>query len=84
MIRAGQRAVLTCVDPHKVARDLVGRAFDEDLLAALPADVDPCAENGEFHTFVWDSPGFCEPIAFRVKETVERGGFVYADVVELD
>ena len=81
MIDAGIRAVLTCVDPQQVASELAGRAFDADLLAALPSSADPCGENGEFHTFVWDAPGFSSPITVEVGEIVTRDGFVFADVV---
>jgi len=80
MLAAGVRAVLTCVDPAKVPAELAGRAWDDDLLAELPEGVDPCGENGEFHTFVWDAPGFREPIAVEPGPIVERDGFVFADV----
>jgi diphthamide synthase (EF-2-diphthine--ammonia ligase) len=81
MIHVGIRAVLTCVDPRVLSADFVGRAFDSDLLADLPAGVDPCGERGEFHTFVWDAPGFSAPIPIELGETVERDGFVFRDVV---
>lgn len=80
MLDAGIRAVITCVDPAQMPGELAGRAFDARLLADLPADVDPCGENGEFHTFVWDGPGFASPIDIEVGEVVERDGFVYCDV----
>jgi len=81
MIAAGVRAVLTCVDPSKVSREFAGREFDADLLLALPPDADPCGENGEFHTFAYAGPGFSAPLPVRVGETVERGGFVFTDVL---
>ncbi len=81
MIAAGVKARLTCVDPRKLAREFAGRDFDRELLAALPADVDPCGENGEFHSFVYASPAFSSPIAVRAGEVVERDGFVFADVL---
>jgi uncharacterized protein (TIGR00290 family) len=81
MLDAGVRAVLTCVDPARVPAQLVGRPWDEQLLADLPAGADPCGENGEFHTFVWDGPGFAAPIPIELGEVVERGGFVYRDVL---
>ncbi|HEY8039943.1 MAG TPA: hypothetical protein VIF15_09130 [Polyangiaceae bacterium] len=81
MIASGLRAVLTCVDPRKVPAAFAGRAFDAALLAELPAGVDPCGENGEFHTFVHAGPPLREAIAVRAGEVVERDGFVFADVV---
>ena len=80
MIAGGVRAILTCVDPHQLPASFAGRAFDESLLAELPEGVDPCGERGEFHTFVWDGPGFSSPIDVEVGEIVERDGFVFADV----
>lgn len=80
MIAAGQRAVLTCVDPAQLPAEFVGRAFDTCLLDELPRGVDPCGENGEFHTFVWDAPGFAAPIDIEVGAVVERDGFVFCDV----
>ncbi|MBI2710886.1 MAG: ATP-binding protein [Actinobacteria bacterium] len=81
MIDAGIRAVVTCVDPRKAPAETAGRWFDERLLADLPPGVDPCGENGEFHTFVVDGPGFAHPLDVAVGEVVERDGFVFADVV---
>jgi uncharacterized protein (TIGR00290 family) len=83
MIEAGVEAYLTAVDPRKVPADFAGRRFDRDLLRALPADVDPCGENGEFHSFLAAGPMLSRRIAVRVGETVERDGFVYADVLPL-
>jgi uncharacterized protein (TIGR00290 family) len=80
MIAAGVRAVLTCVDPRRLPASFAGRPFDAALLDDLPDDVDPCGENGEFHTFVWDGPGFASPIAIETGEVVERDGFVFCDV----
>lgn len=81
MIEAGVRAYLTCLDPRVLPRDMAGRAFDRDFLERLPDGVDPCGENGEFHTFAWDGPGFSHPIPVRVGETLERDGFVFTDVL---
>ncbi|HUE88692.1 MAG TPA: hypothetical protein VMO26_21655, partial [Vicinamibacterales bacterium] len=80
MISGGLRAVLTCVDPRKIPATFAGRSFDLDLLADLPPGVDPCGENGEFHSFVWDGPMFRHAITAHVGEIVERDGFVFADV----
>lgn len=84
MIGAGVRAKVTCVDPSKLAKSFAGRDFDQSFLDALPSGVDPCGENGEFHTFVYESPVFSRPIAIRPGEVVERDGFVFADVLPAD
>lgn len=84
IIAGGVRAVVTCLDPRTTPRELAGREFDGELLRQLPDEVDPCGENGEFHTFAWDGPGFAVPIAVEVGETVERDGFVFTDVVRAD
>jgi diphthamide synthase (EF-2-diphthine--ammonia ligase) len=81
MCAAGIRAVITCVDPRVLPPGFAGRPFDADLLADLPDDVDPCGERGEFHTFVWDGPGFTAPVEIEVGEIVERDGFVFCDVL---
>jgi len=81
MIAAGVKAKITCVDPTQVDRSFVGRNFDQALLDSLPPGVDPCGENGEFHTFVYDAPVFSSPIKVRMGEIVERDGFVFADVL---
>jgi diphthamide synthase (EF-2-diphthine--ammonia ligase) len=80
MIAAGLQARLTCVDPRALNGSFAGRAFDADLLEALPASVDPCGERGEFHTFAWAGPMFARPVKVAVGEIVERGGFVFADL----
>ena len=81
MIAAGVKAKLTCVDPAKLAKSFAGRDYDQHLLEALPPGIDPCGENGEFHTFVYDAPVFSAPIGVRTGEVVERDGFVFADVL---
>ena len=81
MIAAGVRAKITCVDPSKLAKSFAGHEYDLRLLQTLPPEVDPCGENGEFHTFVYDSPVFSRPIAVRNGELVERDGFVFADLI---
>jgi len=80
MIAAGLRAVLTTVDPKRLAREFAGQTFDDSLLHRLPTDVDPCGENGEFHTFCCAGPMFDRPIALSSGEIVERDGFVFADL----
>ncbi|MGD0508079.1 MAG: ATP-binding protein [Terriglobales bacterium] len=81
MIAGGVKAKITCVDPKKLTKSFAGRDYDLRLLQALPPEIDPCGENGEFHTFVYDSPVFSRPIAVRTGEVVERDGFVFADVL---
>ena len=81
MIAAGVKAKITCVDPSKLAKSFAGRDYDLRLLQVLPPEIDPCGENGEFHTFVCDAPVFSRPIGVRVGEVVERDGFVFADVL---
>ncbi len=80
MVASGLRAKITCVDPKVLPAEFAGRDFDAQLLADLPAGIDPCGENGEFHSFVYDGPGFRQPLAVTVVETLERDGFVFADV----
>lgn len=81
MIAAGVKAKVTCVDPKKLDRSFAGCEFDRAWIERLPPGVDPCGENGEFHTFVYDSPCFSRPIPVASGEIVERDGFVFADVV---
>jgi uncharacterized protein (TIGR00290 family) len=81
MIDSGIDAVLTCVDPKALAAEFAGRRFDRELLADLPPSVDPCGENGEFHTFVLDAPGFASAIGAEIGDVVTRDGFVFCDVV---
>jgi uncharacterized protein (TIGR00290 family) len=81
MIATGLKAKITCVDPSKLAKSFAGRDYDLPLLQALPAGIDPCGENGEFHTFVYDAPVFSRPIGVQSGEIVERDGFVFADLL---
>jgi uncharacterized protein (TIGR00290 family) len=81
MIDGGLVAHVTCVDPRQLDPSFAGRTFDAGFLADLPAGVDPCGENGEFHTFVSAGPMFRAPIGVRQGEVVDRDGFVFADQV---
>ncbi len=81
MVEAGLEARITCVDPRKLDRAFAGRSYDAALLDELPAGVDPCGENGEFHSFVHAGPMFDRSIPIRMGEVVERDGFVFADVL---
>jgi uncharacterized protein (TIGR00290 family) len=80
-VAAGFRANIVCLDPRALDASFAGRAYDEQLLADLPANVDPCGENGEFHTFVHAGPIFTEPVACETGEVVQRDGFVFCDVL---
>ena len=75
------RARVVTVDPRHLSPDFAGRSFDSAFLADLPARVDPCGENGEFHTFAWAGPMFRRPLELRSGAVVEREGFVFADLI---
>jgi uncharacterized protein (TIGR00290 family) len=79
MVEGGLRARVTCLDPRVLSRDFAGRAFDASLLDALPPEIDPCGERGEFHTCVAAGPMFEHALELRAGEVVERDGFVFAD-----
>lgn len=88
MVASSLKAIVTCVDPKKLPKSFCGRHYDESFLKDiqnLPKDyeasIDPCGENGEFHTFVYDGDMFSSPISVKVGEVVERDGFVFADVL---
>jgi diphthamide synthase (EF-2-diphthine--ammonia ligase) len=80
MMAAGLEARIVCLDPRKLPASFAGRAFDASLLAELPADVDPCGENGEFHTCVTGGPMFRRSLDTIAGETVMRDGFVFTDL----
>jgi len=80
MIAQGLRARITCVDPKLLSREFAGREFDASFLSDLPPVVDPCGENGEFHSFVYGGPMFREGIPVISGEVVEREGFVFCDL----
>lgn len=82
LLAAGVRAHLTCVDPRVLPARFAGRVWDAALLDELPEGVDPMGENGEFHTFCTNAPGFDAPVAVRSGEIVERDGFVFADLLQ--
>lgn len=81
MHAAGLRATLSCVDPRRLPHAFAGREFDARLLNDLPPGVDPCGENGEFHTFCHAGPMFARPITIDTGDIVERDGFVFADLI---
>lgn len=80
-ISLGFRAVTVCVDPKILDESFVGREFDDSFLGALPAEADLCGENGEFHSFVYDGPGFSAPVQFTIGEKVMRDGFYFCDLL---
>ena len=80
-INLGFKAVLTCVDAELLDESYAGRFIDSEFVKSLPPGVDPCGENGEFHTFVFDGPIFREAIRFRVGETVLREHFWFCDLI---
>lgn len=81
MQNAGLRAWVTCVDPRKLDASFAGREWDAGFLRDLPDSVDACGENGEFHTFAFAGPMLRHEVAVRPGETVERDGFVFADLM---
>lgn len=80
-IDLGYRAITTCIDPRKLDETFVGRKIDYEFLNELPPHVDPCGENGEFHSFVFDGPRFYSPVGCVVGKTVERDSFLFVDLV---
>jgi uncharacterized protein (TIGR00290 family) len=81
MIGSGLRARLACVDTKQISAEFAGREFDSHLLSELPAAADPCGENGEFHSFVYDGPMFEHPVPIELGEIVMREQFAYADLL---
>jgi len=81
MIDGGLKTIITCVDPKQAPVDLAGKNYDHAFLDSLPDSVDPCGENGEFHSFVYDGPMYNHQIKITVGDTVERDGFVFADIM---
>ena len=81
MIAAGVKAKVTCVDPAKLDKSYAGRDYNRAFLESLAEEIDPCGENGEFHTFVDDAPVFTHPIDVHLGEILERDGFVFADFI---
>ncbi|BCB05969.1 diphthine--ammonia ligase [Bacillus sp. KH172YL63] len=71
-LKEGYRAVIVCVDEEQLDPRFLGRVYDEDFLRDLPDSVDPCGENGEFHSFVFDGPAFREPVAYTIDGTYRK------------
>ena len=80
-IADGFKTVIVCVDPKQLDASFAGRVIDEQLLSELPPSCDPCGENGEFHTFVFDGPIFCHPVRLRPGEIVFRDSFCFCDLL---
>jgi uncharacterized protein (TIGR00290 family) len=80
-LELGFRAVVTCVDSKVLDQSFAGRFIDESFLSSLPSKVDPCGENGEFHSFVFDGPIFTAPVKFSLGETVSRNSFWFRDLL---
>jgi len=81
MVASGLRAQLTCIDPKQIPEEFARCEYNLDFIESLPEGVDPCGENGEFHSFAFAGPMFKEPIAIEVGETITRDGFIFTDVV---
>jgi uncharacterized protein (TIGR00290 family) len=79
-VDAGFRAVVVCVDGRALDRSFAGRVIDREFLADLPPGVDPCGENGEFHTFVFDGPSFARPVGFVRGGVSEDPPFIFCDL----
>ena len=83
LLAEGFRAAVVCVDSKALDRSFAGRLLDESFFRDLPPNADPCGENGEFHTFVFDGPGFRRPVPFSTGEVIERDGFYFCDLVSV-
>jgi diphthamide synthase (EF-2-diphthine--ammonia ligase) len=83
-IGLGFKAYLCCVDSKKLDRSFSGRSIDADLISHLPAGVDPCGENGEYHSYVYDGPIFSKPIGVTIGEIVLRDVRYFADLLAVD
>jgi len=80
-VKLGFHARAACIDPRILDRSFAGRELDESFFRDLPPNADPCGENGEFHTFVYDGPIFRRSVPCRVGEVVERDSFVFCDLL---
>lgn len=81
MVNSGLRAKITCVDPKHLSSDFAGKEYNKSFLEQISASIDPCGENGEFHSFAFDGPMFKKEINICVGETVSRDGFVFTDLL---
>lgn len=81
MISSGLKAMITCVNPKQIAKEFAGREYNEFFLNDIPTCIDPCGENGEFHSFAFDGPMFENPIEITLGETINRDGFCFTDLL---
>ncbi|MCK5001857.1 MAG: adenine nucleotide alpha hydrolase [Gammaproteobacteria bacterium] len=81
MINSGLRTVITCIDPRQTPKEFTGKEFNDSFLDSLPETIDPCGENGEFHSFVFDGPMFKEEINIVVGDIIHRDNFIFADIL---
>ena len=81
MVNSGLKAQITCVDPKFLSPEFAGQEYNSSFLKKIPGNVDPCGENGEFHTFVYDGPIFNKKLNFSIGEVVQRDSFVFADLL---
>jgi diphthamide synthase (EF-2-diphthine--ammonia ligase) len=81
MVNSGLRAKITCIDPKHLPADFAGQDYDMTFLERLTAHVDPCGENGEFHSFAFDGPMFRKAVSVVTGETVSRDGFLFTDLL---
>jgi diphthamide synthase (EF-2-diphthine--ammonia ligase) len=80
--KKGLKAVITCVDPKRIAIEFAGREYNESFLNDIPENIDPCGENGEFHSFAFDGPMFQNRIEIISGETIYRDGFCFTDLLQ--
>ena len=80
MVEQGVRSVVTCIDENHLTREYCGTYYDKEFLHRLPSGIDPCGENGEFHSFVFDCPLFANEIPIQLGKQVSRDGFTYQDL----
>lgn len=80
MVSSGLRAQITCIDPKQISDEFAGQVYNLSFIEKLPMNIDPCGENGEFHSFAFTGPMFKEPIPYEVGETVTRDGFTFTDI----
>ncbi len=81
MVKSEFKTVITCIDPSKLPESLIGSDYNSEFIASLPEGVDPCGENGEFHSFVYAAPMFPTPIEFKKGDRVNKEGFLYVDLI---